>query len=76
MVEVTRITSDETEAFRIFFKQQLQRHHTLTGSQRAQDLLADFHTTLAKVWLIKPKRISLEDLVDDIPGIQRAIVTV
>ena len=68
MVEVTRITSDETEPYRIFFKQQLQRHHTLTGSLRAQALLAHVDATLAKVWLIKPKRISLEDLVDDIPG--------
>jgi glutamate synthase (NADPH/NADH) large chain len=76
MVEVTRIISDETEPFRIFFKQQLQRHHLLTGSQHAQHLLADFDATLAKVWLIKPKRISLEDLVDDIPGIQHAVATV
>jgi glutamate synthase (NADPH/NADH) large chain len=76
MVEVTRITSDETEAFRIFFKQQLQRHYALTGSQRAQDLLADFGATLGKVWLIKPKRISIEDLVDDIPGAIRVTATV
>ena len=68
MVEVTRIISDETGPYRIFFKQQLQRHHALTGSQHAQHLLVDFDATLAKVWLIKPKRISLEDLVDDIPG--------
>ncbi len=76
MVEITRIISDETEPFRIFFKQQMQRHHSLTNSQHAQHLLADFDATLAKVWLIKPKRITLEDLVDDIPGIQHAVATV
>ena len=68
LVEISRIISDETEPFRIFFKQQLQRHQTLTGSQRAQHLLAQLDATLPKVWLIKPKRISLEDLIDDIPG--------
>jgi glutamate synthase (NADPH/NADH) large chain len=68
MVELTRIISDETAAFRTFFKQQLQRHQTLTGSQHAGALLADMGATLAKVWLVKPKRVSIEDLVDDIPG--------
>ena len=75
MVEVTRIASNETESFRLFFKHQLVRHQSLTGSARAQDLLADFDATLAKVWLIKPKRISIEDLVDDIPGQTRETVS-
>ena len=76
MVEVTRIVSDKTEAFRVFFKQQLTRHQSLTGSARAQDLLTDFDATLTKVWLIKPKRISIEDLADDIPGQLRETVSV
>ncbi len=75
MVEVTRIASNETEAFRLFFRQQLVRHQSLTGSARAQDLLADFDATLDKVWLVKPKRISIEDLVDDIPGQTRETVS-
>ena len=36
--------------------------------ERFDALLADFDATLAKVWLVKPKRISIEDLVEDIPG--------
>ena len=71
MVEVSRITSDETEPFRLFFKAQVERHLALTGSARAAALLADFDSTLARVWLVKPKRISIEDLVDDIPGAVR-----
>jgi len=74
MVELTRIVSDETEPFRIFLKAQIERHQALTGSARAQTLLADFDATLAKVWLVKPKRISIEDLVEDIPGQARVAV--
>jgi glutamate synthase (NADPH/NADH) large chain len=68
MVELTRITSVETEPYRVFLKAQVERHLALTGSARAKSLLADFDATLAKVWLVKPKRISIEDLVEDIPG--------
>jgi glutamate synthase (NADPH/NADH) large chain len=68
MVELTRITSDETEPFRVFLKAQMERHLALTGSARAKALLAEFDTTLSRVWLVKPKRISIEDLVEDIPG--------
>jgi glutamate synthase (NADPH/NADH) large chain len=71
MVELVRIVNDETEPFRIFLKARIERHLALTGSARARALLADFDTTLAKVWLIKPKRISIEDLVEDIPGAAR-----
>ncbi|HQT01003.1 MAG: glutamate synthase large subunit [Hydrogenophilales bacterium 16-64-46] len=74
MVEIVRITSDDTEPFRRFFKSQAERHLALTGSARAAALLADFDAALAKVWLVKPKRISIEDLVDDIPGAVRATV--
>ena len=42
---------------------------------RAKALLADFDATLARVWLVKPKRISIEDLVEDIPGLTREAVS-
>jgi glutamate synthase (NADPH/NADH) large chain len=74
MVELTRITSVETEPFRVFLKAQIERHLGLTGSARAKALLADYDATLAKVWLVKPKRISIEDLVEDIPGQSRVTV--
>jgi glutamate synthase (NADPH/NADH) large chain len=74
MVEVTRITSDDTEPYRVFLRAQIARHHGLTGSARAKALLADFDATLAKAWLVKPKRISIEDLVEDIPGQSRIAV--
>ncbi|MDP1926443.1 MAG: glutamate synthase-related protein, partial [Thiobacillus sp.] len=75
MVELVRILNDETEPYRIFLKAQIERHLALTGSARAKALLADFDATLAKVWLVKPKRISIEDLVEDIPGQTREAVS-
>jgi len=75
MVELVRICNDETEPYRIFLKAQVERHLALTGSARAKALLADFDATLAKVWLVKPKRISIEDLVEDIPGQTREAVS-
>ena len=74
MVELTRITSDETEPFRVFLKTQVERHLALTGSARAKALLAEFDATLSRVWLVKPKRISIEDLVEDIPGQTREVL--
>jgi glutamate synthase (NADPH/NADH) large chain len=74
MVELTRILDDDTEPYRIFLKAQIERHQALTGSARARALLVDFDATLAKVWLVKPKRISIEDLVEDIPGQTRIAV--
>ncbi len=66
-VELTRIVNDETEPFRVFFRAQVERHQMLTGSARAKALLDDFDATLARVWLVKPKRISIGDLVEDLP---------
>jgi glutamate synthase (NADPH/NADH) large chain len=68
LVEAVRLAGDEAEPFRAFFRAQLERHRDLTGSVRAQALLADFDAALAKLWLVKPKRISMANLVEDIPG--------
>jgi glutamate synthase (NADPH/NADH) large chain len=75
MVELTRILGDDTEPYRVFLKAQVERHLALTGSARARALLADFDATLARVWLVKPKRISIEDLVEDIPAQTREAVS-
>ena len=75
LVEAVRLAGDEAEPFRAFFRAQTERHHALTGSARARALLADFDATLAKVWLVKPKRISIASLVEDIPGRAREAVS-
>jgi len=75
MVELTRITRDETEPFRIFLRTQIERHLALTGSAHAKALLADFDATLSRVWLVKPKRMSMENLVEDLPVQAREAVS-
>jgi len=76
MIEMVRIVNDETEPYRVFLKAQVERHLALTGSARARALLTDFDATLARVWLVKPKRISIEDLVEDIPVAAREAATI
>jgi glutamate synthase (NADPH/NADH) large chain len=74
MVELVRIDHDGMEPYRAFLRARIERHAALTGSVRARDLLADFERTLEKVWLVKPKRVSIDNLVDDLPGITREAV--
>ena len=75
LVEAVRLTGEAAEPFRAFFRAQVERHRDLTGSARARALLAGFDDTLTKVWLVKPKRISIADLVEDIPGQSREAVS-
>jgi glutamate synthase (NADPH) large chain len=59
------------EPYRVFLRAQIEIHLALTGSPRAKTLLADYHLALEKFWLVKPKRVSIAALVDDIPGSKR-----
>jgi glutamate synthase (NADPH/NADH) large chain len=74
LIDITRLTLTEMQPYREFLKSRIRLHHDLTGSQRARALLADYDAALNKFWLIKPKRISIEALVDDIPGSKREAV--
>lgn len=71
MVDITRITGEGTEPCRAFLNTRIARHRDLTGSVRAAALLADFDATLAMVWLVKPKRTSIMDAIEDLPGQHR-----
>ena len=53
---------------------QVRTHVALTGSPRGKELLANFDAEIGKFWLVKPKRISLEALLDDLPGARRQAV--
>jgi glutamate synthase (NADPH/NADH) large chain len=74
LIDIARMTTDEMEPYRVFLKAQIERHLSLTGSTRAKALLADYSAALEKFWLIKPKRVSIEGLVDDLPGSKREAV--
>ena len=74
LVDAHKLVGDETEAYRVFLKASIARHAKLTGSPRAQHLLANFDADIGKFWLVKPKRVSLEALLDDLPGAQKQAV--
>ncbi|MGO9446340.1 MAG: glutamate synthase large subunit [Thiobacillaceae bacterium] len=71
LIDVARLTSDEMEPYRVFLRAQIEIHLALTGSPRAKALLTDYRLALEKFWLVKPKRVSIATLVDDIPGSKR-----
>ena len=70
LVDIARLTPEEMESYRVFLKAQVTRHLSLTGSARARDILANWAAALEKFWLVKPKRMTLETLLDDLPSLQ------
>jgi glutamate synthase (NADPH/NADH) large chain len=74
LIDIARLTTDEMEPYRVFLRDQIKRHLALTGSAQGSALLADYRLALEKFWLVKPKRVSIEALVDDIPGNKREVV--
>jgi glutamate synthase (NADPH/NADH) large chain len=67
MVDTHRILEADGEPYRAFLKTQMERHAALTGSARAKALLADFDATLQRVWLVKPRHMTMQTLVADLP---------
>ena len=74
LIDIARLTTEEMQPYRMFLKGQIERHLSLTGSPRGRALLADYDNALEKFWLSKPKRVSIEALVDDLPGSKRQAV--
>jgi glutamate synthase (NADPH/NADH) large chain len=73
MVDTHRITGADGAPYRNFLKTQMERHAALTGSARAKALLADFEVMLERVWLVKPRRMTMETLVADLPRAVEAV---
>ena len=74
MVDAHRIIDADGAPYRAFLKTQMERHAALTGSARAKALLADFDATLQRVWLVKPRRMTMQTLVADLPRAAEAVI--
>jgi glutamate synthase (NADPH/NADH) large chain len=74
LVDAHKLVGEETEPYRVFLKASIERHLALTGSPRAQWLLDNLDAEITKFWLVKPKRVSLEALLDDLPGAKKEAV--
>ncbi len=74
LVDAHKMVGDETEPYRVFLKGSIERHLALTGSPRAKWLLDNLDAEIGRFWLVKPKRVSLEALLDDLPGAKKEAV--
>ncbi len=71
LVDASKLVGENTEPYRVFLKASIERHLALTGSPRAKGLLDNLDAEIGRFWLVKPKRISLEALLDDLPGARK-----
>jgi glutamate synthase (NADPH/NADH) large chain len=63
LIDIHHIAPDVMENHVHHLRGLIQRHHELTGSARAAEVLDDFRRLLPKFWLVKPKAADLETLI-------------
>lgn len=63
LVEIHRITSEATEAYRNHLRDVIAEHIAETGSVWAEHLQDNFDDYVGKFWLVKPKAASLASLL-------------
>ena len=66
LVEIARVNTEAMEAYRNTLRDLIQEFTDETGSARGRDLLAHFADACGLFWLIKPKALSLESLIEDL----------
>jgi len=64
MVEAIRIDTEETEAYRVYLRQLLETYVEKTGSAFGQQVLGQFSRYIGRFWLVKPRAIPKEKLLD------------
>jgi glutamate synthase (NADPH/NADH) large chain len=64
LVDILRITNEETEAHRYHLRELLREHVVKTQSPWGQELLQDFERFLPNFWLVKPKAANLSTLLE------------
>lgn len=63
LVEIHRITSEATEAYRNYLREVIAEHIKETASAWAEHLLDNFDDYVGRFWLVKPKAASLGTLL-------------
>ncbi|MEA3404353.1 MAG: glutamate synthase large subunit, partial [Pseudomonadota bacterium] len=64
MVEIIRIDTESTEAYRVYLKSLLTEYVEKTNSPWGQKVLADFSGFIGKFWLVKSRAIDVEQLFE------------
>ncbi|KAF0813757.1 Glutamate synthase [NADPH] large chain [Andreprevotia sp. IGB-42] len=65
LVDINLINGESYGAVRAYLRGKLTEHVALTGSSKAQELLANFDEAVDYFWLVKPKAAKLDDLLKD-----------
>ena len=63
LIDLHRISSEQTEEHRIYLQQIIETHAEKTGSAWARQILADFEHYVRKVYLVKPKAANIASLL-------------
>ena len=63
LVDIHRISNEETEGHRNHLRSVLKEYIEETGSAWGQEILDNFDNFIGKFWLVKPKAASLEQLL-------------
>jgi glutamate synthase (NADPH/NADH) large chain len=64
LIELQRISSEDTEAYRTHLRGMIADYVAQTGSDWGRYLLDNFDAMSRKFWLVKPKAASLENLLE------------
>ncbi|GAA6135495.1 glutamate synthase large subunit [Oceaniserpentilla sp. 4NH20-0058] len=65
LVDIHRISNEETEAHRNYLRGIITNYVEETGSSWGQEILDNFDNFVGKFWLVKPKAASLEQLLNN-----------
>jgi len=65
LVDIHRISNEETEAHRNHLRSTISQYVEETGSAWGQEILENFDNYIGKFWLVKPKAASLEQLLNN-----------
>ncbi|MDE3020544.1 MAG: glutamate synthase large subunit [Pseudomonadota bacterium] len=63
VIDIHFINTESTEQYRQFLREQVEKHHSLTQSEKAKNLLSHFNDEISRFWLIKPKAAKLDSLL-------------
>ena len=65
-IDIQRIAAENMEDYRCHLLDIITEFVAETNSKRGQYILDNFSDTVGKFWLIKPKALSLESLLEDL----------
>ena len=64
MVEILRIDTENTEAYRVYLRDLISEYVEKTNSPWGQEVLNNFSAYVGKFWLVKSRAIEIDKLFD------------